>query len=101
MRKKAFWSLAIFAVGLVASMLAFFSIDPRLWILWPIFAIGVMIYRHFLRCPRCGQSIYKRRKIFLGLEYTYYGVNLVPRRCGCCGQDLSQTAPGKNPAVAT
>jgi ribosomal protein L37E len=100
-REKAFWANLIFVLGFVVAVIAFISIDRRLAFLWPIFGIGVMIYMLLLRCPRCGQWIYKRQTKILGLEFTYYGGNPVPRRCARCGQDLSQTVTDKNPAVAT
>lgn len=63
----------------------------------PILVLGAAVYMRGLRCPNCGESIYKRRKDFLGLEVVYY-LGLVPRRCAWCGQDLNRA--GKASSLA-
>src|ERR1700720_4927985 len=90
-RRKAFLVLLSFWASLFLGVAIF---DSRFFWISPFLMFGLMIYSITLRCPNCGQSIYKRRKKLWGMEAIYYGGNPVPRRCSRCGQDLSQTRKG-------
>ena len=75
---------------LVASFLGTAMFDVQFFLYGePFLMIGAAIDINTLRCPNCGQSIYKRRKKFLGAEFIFYGGSPIPRHCVWCGQDLS------------
>jgi hypothetical protein len=91
-RKKAFFANAIFLMNAIGGFVAGVMIDFRLTAYVLVVALIFGIYQLTLRCPRCGQWIYKRRAKFLDMDFTYYGGNPVPRYCARCGQDLNQTS---------
>jgi hypothetical protein len=39
----------------------------------------------FLRCPRCGTPVMKRRGKWQNMEWTYWGGLTAPRACSQCG----------------
>ena len=88
-RKKAFCVWVILLTNVIGCFIAGILIDFRIWLyLTPTIMIAGSIYmKRFLRCPRCGESIYKRRIKFWGMDFTYYGGWPVPRRCAWCGMD--------------
>jgi hypothetical protein len=93
-RRKAFFAFLLLWVSFLAVMIAG-TFDFR-FVLYggATLTFGFVVYTCTLRCPNCGQWIYKRRKKLWGMEAIYYGGNPVPRRCSWCGQDLSQTTMG-------
>ena len=62
-----------------------------------VLVIGAAATR--LRCPRCGESAYRRRVVVLGQEW--YDHALVPRYCSSCGMDFRRPPrPGELPIAA-
>src|SRR5258708_35299762 len=90
-RRKAFLVLLSFWASFFMGVAIF---DSRCFWISPFLMFGLMIYSITLRCPSCGQWIYKHRKELWGMEAIYYGVNPVPRRCSWFGQDLNEARKG-------
>lgn len=54
-----------------------------------IFIIPVFsgLYLLTLRCPKCGNRIYKRKAVMFGETFNYWG-GFVPKRCSHCNHEL-------------
>lgn len=40
------------------------------------------------RCPDCGKYLYQRKTTIDGIETTYWGGEMIPRKCPHCGVEL-------------
>jgi len=85
-RKKAFYAMLFLWASFIGTAILNFQLCLYVE---PFVMIGTAIYTITLRCPNCGQWIYKRGKRFLGADFIFYGGNPIPRCCAWCGQDLS------------
>jgi hypothetical protein len=85
-RKKAFSALALAWMNFVGCALLGVWFDVRFFYLGGFAVLAAGAYGLTLRCPRCGERIYKRRLKFWGMEFVCWG-GFVPRRCAWCGRD--------------
>jgi len=98
-RKKAFCASSFLYVSfLVALVAGMFDFRFFLYVA-PIVTLGSAIYMRTLRCPNCGQWIYKRRLKLRGSYFAYYGGNPAPRHCAWCGEDLNQARRANSSAL--
>lgn len=44
-----------------------------------------------LRCPKCGESLAKRRASILGVAWTYWGWFVPPKHCSWCRYSFVET----------
>ena len=83
-RKKALYAIAIATLNFFGFMILATSVSN----FFAIFAVGVPIicgiFLISLRCPVCGQLVYKRKTRLFGQEITYWG-GFLPKRCSKCG----------------
>jgi hypothetical protein len=83
-RKKSIYAMAIATLNFFGFIILATSISN----FFAIFAVGAPficgILLLSLRCPVCGQPMYKRKIRIFGEEITYWG-GFLPKRCSKCG----------------
>jgi hypothetical protein len=86
-RKKAIYAIAIGFLNFVGFMILAKNVDEAFLFAAILVAAMAGLYSLTLRCPNCGNRIYKRKVRLFGEEFTYWG-GFVPKRCSHCGEEL-------------
>ncbi len=86
-RKRAFYAIALAALNFFGFLILTINVNGAF--IWPtiLVPVGAGLYLLTLRCPSCGNRIYKRKAKLFGEEFTYWG-GLLPRRCSHCSTEL-------------
>jgi hypothetical protein len=94
-RKRAFYAIAIAVMNFFGFLIL--TLYAHSAFIWPtiLVPVAVGLYLLSLRCPNCGNRIFKRKVKIFGEEFTYWGGFSVPRSCSRCNADLSARSDGK------
>lgn len=86
-RKKAIYVIAFTLISFICFSPLVEMYNGKFFLL--IFVIPVFsgLYLLTLRCPKCGNRIYKRKSVIFGEKFTYWG-GFVPKRCSHCNHEL-------------
>src|SRR5215471_19572560 len=82
-RKRAFYVIALAIMNFLGFMILTTNVHGIFFVPTILVPIGAGLYLLSLRCPNCGNRIYKRKVRVFGETFTYWG-GFVPRRCATC-----------------
>jgi hypothetical protein len=87
--KQKAWVLVFLSPIMWMGSLLYFMVTRDLigTILLLAITFAVIFCTYFLRCPVCGQHIYKRKVQIWGMEFSFWG-GLPPDRCANCDSPL-------------
>lgn len=88
LRKRAYYTIAIAAINFLGFLMLTVTISQIF--IWPTILVpfGAGLYLLSLRCPKCGNRIYKRKVRIFGEEFIYWGGIFVPKRCSHCNTEF-------------
>jgi hypothetical protein len=75
--------------------------DQQVWFLIGMIACSTAaLVLSSLRCPRCHNFVFRHHVRLGGVQWTYWGGNPLPKRCGACKWDfrVPHTAAHTRPA---
>jgi hypothetical protein len=86
-RKRAFYAIAIAVLNFFGFLALTVNVNGVY--IWPTILIPLVagIYLLSLRCPSCGNRIYKRKVRIIGEGFTYWG-GFIPKQCSHCEKML-------------
>jgi uncharacterized membrane protein YfcA len=84
LRTRAFVAIVLVLASFLGSLGLTLYVDQEfVWLLLIITIVGG-IYTLTLRCPICGNPMYKRRIQIWNMEFTYWGGFRIPKNCSRC-----------------
>ncbi|MGD0960981.1 MAG: hypothetical protein ABSB19_14340 [Methylomonas sp.] len=87
-RKKAFYALLFIFFSVFGSIGLIININSKFFMLAIVPAYCGGLYLLSLRCPSCGNRIYKRKAKVSGETVTYWGGFGIPTHCAHCNTKL-------------
>jgi hypothetical protein len=86
-RKRAFFAIAVAFINFFGFLILTMNINGIFILPAILVPVGAGLYLLSLRCPNCGNRIYKRKVKLFGEEFTYWG-GFIPTRCAHCEHEL-------------
>ena len=87
-RRAAIWQVAQ-VIGFLGSGALVADTHPRLMVVPLAWVAGIWLHLRTLRCPNCGNPVYRRLTRMFGVTWTYFSAAFPRRQCSRCGFDLS------------
>ena len=90
-RQKWLVLFVIMILNIIGGFILFYMTDRGVWLFVGMaFVMAAAVCVMQLRCPRCHNPVFRRRKRIGGMVWTYWGGPLPPANCGICDWNLAE-----------